>query len=342
MHVSHGRLASLVSLPIALSALAGCQGASLSAIPSGAPSVLNPQGPFATSISNLGWFIIILGTLVFIAYGGLVLYGSLRRRQAPALAEPGKATPSLFIPIGGIAIPAVILLITYFFTLNTMNAIPYTVPGAYVVEVTGHQWWWEVHYPDAGVTTANEIHIPAGRPVEIRETSADVIHSFWVPELNGKMDLFPNRTTSLMIQASKPGTYRGECAEFCGTQHAKMDFLVIADSPDQFTQWLDNQKTVPPSPSSAQLRKGQQAFLGSACVYCHSIRGTNASGDLGPDLTHLASRTTIGAGILPNTRGNLAGWIVDAQGIKPGNRMPPIQLDADQLQALLDYLESLK
>jgi cytochrome c oxidase subunit 2 len=239
-------------------------------------------------------------------------------------------------------IPAILLVATFVLTLNTANARASNVSGAYVVEVIGHQWWWEVYYPDARLTTANEIHIPVGRPVQIRETSTDVIHSLWIPQLGGQMEGIPGRQTSMIIQASQPGTYRGECAEFCGVQHAHMDLVVVADSPDQFIKWLDGQKVTPPSPTDPHLRQGQQAFLGSACVYCHTIRGTNATGTLGPDLTHLASRQTIGAGTLPNTPGNLAGWIADAQGIKAGNLMPPMQLDGDQLQAVLDYLDSLK
>lgn len=210
------------------------------------------------------------------------------------------------------------------------------------VELAAHPWWWEVHYPDAQVTTANEIHIPVGRPVDILEKSTEVIYGLWIPQLNGQMVLFPDHQTSMVLQASQPGTYRGECAVLCGIQHARMDFVVVAEPPDRFTQWLEGQKAVPPSPTDPNLRKGQQAFLGSACVYCHTVRGTNASGTLGPDLTHLAGRQSIGAGSLPNVRGNLAGWIVNSQGIKPGNRMPPMQMNGDQLQAILDYLESLQ
>ena len=228
---------------------------------------------------------------------------------------------------------------SFFVERRTFAAPP---EKALEIQVTGHQWWWQVRYPDAQVTTANEIHIPIGQPVEIRATSTDVLHSLWIPQLSGKLDLMPDRQASMVIQASQPGIFRGECAEFCGVQHAHMNLIVVADSAEQFTQWLGGQQTVPPAPTDPNLRKGQQAFLGSACVYCHAIRGTNASGTLGPDLTHLASRQTIGAGMLPNSRGNLAGWIVDAQGIKPGNRMPPMQLEGDQPQAILDYLESLK
>ncbi len=322
--------------------LIGCAGASLTAVPAAAPSILDPQGPFAASAAGLARVVLIAGAIVFVVSAGLIVVASWLRRSAPPRPTPGDSSPSRAVPIAGLAIPAIVLLAAFGYTLSTASALPSSLSGAYVVEVTGHQWWWEVRYPDAQVTTANEIHIPVGRPVELRETSIDVIHSLWIPQLGAKMDLLPGRQTSTMIQASQPGTYRGQCAEFCGIQHAHMDLVVVADPPAQFAQWLAAQQVIPPAPTDPHLRAGQQAFLGSACVYCHTIRGTDASGKLGPDLTHLASRATIGAGMLANSRGNLAGWIANAQGIKPGNLMPPIQLDGNQLQAILDYLGSLK
>ena len=191
--------------------------------------------------------------------------------------------------------------------------------------------------------TANEIHIPAGQTVTLHVTTADVIHSFWVPELHGKIDLIPGQTNTVTIEADKVGTYRGQCAEFCGAQHAHMAFFVIAQSAEDFNAWLKDQSQPSVNPKVGSLeQQGQQAFLGSSCVYCHTIQGTNASGHVGPDLTHLASRKTIGSGILPNNPGNLAGWIINSQTIKPGNHMPPINLNGDQIQALLAYLTTLK
>jgi cytochrome c oxidase subunit 2 len=215
-------------------------------------------------------------------------------------------------------------------------------PPALTIEVIGHMWWWEVRYPDHEVTTANEIYIPAGQPVNIRLTTNDVIHSFWVPELNGKIDMIPGKTNTLWLQAAEPGIYRGLCTEFCGLQHAKMQYLVIAVPPNAFAQWVEAQRQPAPAPTDETTRLGQQIFLGSACVYCHAIRGTNASGQLGPDLTHIASRRTLGAGILPNNRGTLGGWTINSQHIKPGNRMPPMNLSGAELQALLDYLATLR
>ncbi|HXW00915.1 MAG TPA: cytochrome c oxidase subunit II, partial [Anaerolineae bacterium] len=211
-----------------------------------------------------------------------------------------------------------------------------------IVEIEGNQWWWEVNYPLQEFTTANEIHIPVGPPVELKVTSIDVIHSFWVPELHGKIDLIPGQTNSFWLQADEPGVYYGECAEFCGIQHAKMALVVVAQPEAEFTAWLEQQQQPAAQITEATLLEGQQIFLGSACISCHTVKGTNATGDLGPDLTHLASRLTLAAGTLENNQNNLAGWIIDPQNIKPGNLMPSTDLSENELQALLAYLESLE
>jgi cytochrome c oxidase subunit II len=213
------------------------------------------------------------------------------------------------------------------------------------IEVTAQQWWWKVRYqanePALEFETANELHVPVGRPVVIKLESKDVIHSFWAPNLHGKKDLIPGRITTIRFRADKPGVYRGQCAEFCGYQHAKMAFVVVAEERDAYERWVAEQRRTAREPSDALLKRGQQVFLTSACVMCHAIKGTIADGRTGPDLTHLASRRTLAAGTLPNTRGNLAGWILDPQGIKPGANMPPTAIAPDDLQALLHYLESL-
>jgi cytochrome c oxidase subunit II len=214
------------------------------------------------------------------------------------------------------------------------------------VRVVGHQWWWELQYRDSVAhnwfTTANELHIPVGRPVVLELLSTDVIHSFWPPTVSQKRDLIPGKDNSLWLQADTPGVYRGQCAEYCGQQHAKMGFLVIAQRPDSFAGWLARQRDTALTPTTELARRGQEVFLASSCVMCHAIAGTPAGSRVGPDLTHLASRRTIAAGTLPNTRGNLAGWIIDPQKIKPGTRMPPTQLKPADLQTLLAYLETLK
>ena len=309
----------------------------------GAPSSLNPQGPPATEIANLTWFLLgVAGVITLIVVA--LLFAGLRR------AGPEFATPTLEVPRGdnhilsvvaALSVVVLVALALSFTFAERAIATPPT-PANLVIEVSGHQWWWEVHYPQSQVTTANEIHLPAGQPVLFKVSSDDVMHSIWIPELQGKVIAMPGQTYNLWLQASQPGTYLGMCAEFCGLEHAKMDFLVIAESSEQFTAWLSAQQKPAIAPNDPLRIEGEQTLLGSACVYCHTIKGTNATGKIGPDLTHVASRQMLGAGAIENNRGNLAGWIIDAQGIKPGNQMPPMHMEVDQLQALLAYLEGLK
>ena len=214
------------------------------------------------------------------------------------------------------------------------------------IEVTAQRWWWDVRYrdptPSESFSTANEIHIPVGRPVELILRSLDVIHSFWVPNLNGKKDLIPGQINSLYLQADRPGVFRGQCAEFCGLQHANMALHVVAEAPDAFARWQAQQRRPAPEPQTEEQRRGRDLFMASSCVLCHAIAGTGAGGVTGPNLTHVASRLSLAAGTLPNTPGHLAGWIVDPQMLKPGNNMPPNLLSAGELQALLSYLETLR
>jgi cytochrome c oxidase subunit 2 len=238
----------------------------------------------------------------------------------------------------------VTVLLLSFGTGRRLTATP--PAEALQVRVTGRQWWWEVEYRDSvanrWATTANEIHVPVGRPVVFQLRGGDVIHSFWVPNLGVKRDMIPGQETSIWFQADTPGVYRGQCAEFCGYQHAKMAFLVVAQPSDEFIAWLDRQRDTARTPADSLARRGREVFLSSSCVMCHAIGGTPAGSRIGPNLTHLAGRGTIGAGTLPNTRGHLAGWIVDPQQIKPGVRMPPNALEPRDLQALLAYLETLR
>jgi cytochrome c oxidase subunit II len=214
------------------------------------------------------------------------------------------------------------------------------------IKITGHQFWWQVDYEDADAsrrfTTANEIHIPVGQPVLLKLESSDVIHSFWVPSLTGKQDLIPGRQNTLQIQADREGVYRGQCAEFCGWQHAHMSMLFVAHGKEEFERWRAQQIKAAEPPSDPERQKGQSIFLSSPCVMCHSVRGTPAGGKVAPDLTHLGSRKTIAAGTLPMSRGNLAAWIVDPQGIKPGVDMPLIKLKPEEIDPLVTYLEGLK
>ena len=306
------------------------------------PSIMDPQGYGAYRISILWWIITAIATAVFIVVVSLLVAALLRRRGEDA-GEANVVRDRLFIVGGGIVVPLAILAAVYFLTLTTMAALANTpVSEEIVIKVVGYQWWWEVEYPLQNFKTANEIHIPAGIPIRIEVEAADVIHSFWVPELHGKIDMIPGQTNVINLQADRPGVYYGQCAEFCGIQHAKMAFIVVADTPEQFSEWLSRQRQPASVPTGEQVQQGQQVFRQANCVRCHTIRGTEATGMLGPDLTHLAGRRTLAAGMLANTRGNLGGWIIDPQGIKPGNLMPPSNISGEDLQALIAYLESLK
>ncbi|MFL5737040.1 MAG: cytochrome c oxidase subunit II [Actinomycetota bacterium] len=308
----------------------------------GSPSTLDPHADQASTIARLWWTMLVLGGIVFLAVVVYLAVALLRRgrRETTPLLDDGRGTG---VVIGaGIVVPAIILVALFFLTLGTISAL--SADDAHetlAIQVIGHQWWWQVKYPSEGFATANEIHIPVGQPVELRLTTDDVIHSFWVPQLQRKMDLIPGQVNLLTVEADTAGIYRGQCAEYCGLQHANMAFQVIAQPAASFQAWMADQERVPPQPEDDLAQQGQQVFLGSACVYCHTIRGTNASGTIGPDLTHVASRNTLAAGTIPNTPGGLAGWIVDPQTIKPGNKMPPTQLSQPQLHELLVYLETL-
>jgi cytochrome c oxidase subunit 2 len=303
--------------------------------------VLRPAGPGAQAASTIWWVMLALAAGVCLLVFALLLLAVLRPISARRGGAPLGDGP--FVILGGVVLPLLVLVPLLFWSLALTAGLVRPAEDAMTIEVIGHQWWWEVRYPDRGVTDANEIHIPAGRPVRLLLTSEDVIHSFWAPGLQGKMDLIPGRVNRLWIEADEPGIHAAKCAEFCGAQHANMRLLVVSEPEDRFREWLAARQEAPPSvPSDPLVREGQQVFLGSACVYCHTIEGTNASGRVGPDLTHVAGRMTLGAGTLANNRGNLGGWIVNSQAHKPGNRMPPMYLKSEDLQALLAYLESLE
>jgi len=313
----------------------------------GAHSALEPAGPQAGRIHALWQFMWVVSALVFLAVVGALLYAALHRRAAgqSAVNPDGVRSATRWVSIAtGVSIAILIA----FLGVNFVTARPLTsAPGdALQISVTGYQWWWSVQYPSATpsdqVTTANEIHVPVGRPVVMTLSSRDVIHSFWPANLVGKRDLIPGNKSSIWFQADTPGVYRGQCAEFCGHQHAKMGFLVVADPPAQFEAWLREQRDSAPPPPPGSATRGQEVFLAASCVMCHTIRGTPAGSRVGPDLTHLASRRTLAAATLENTRANLAAWISDPQRIKPGTLMPPADLTPADLAALLDYLETLR
>jgi cytochrome c oxidase subunit II len=309
----------------------------------GGQSTLTPRSSAAGEISTVWWIMLVGSALVFAIVVALLAVGLLRRRGTPPERRSPRSPGTTFVAISGIALPAVVLVALF---LLMLHALPKTSPARAAtrmeIDVVGRQWFWDVVYPESGVRTANEIHIPVGVPVDIRVTSRDVIHSLWVPELNRKIDVIPGRTNDVVFEADTAGVFRGQCAEFCGLQHAHMALYVVAEPESRFRQWLASESAPAAPPATVELERGQQIFLGSACEYCHRIAGTNASGKIGPDLTHLASRIALAAGTIPNSRGYLAGWILDPQHIKPGNKMPATQLQGPDVQLLLDYLESLR
>jgi len=281
---------------------------------------------------------------VYLIVGGLILYAIVRGRRRPDTQS--RLKENHFIVVGGIIIPVLILAVVGATTVTTTAALRKPSSKPVRIEVVGKLWWWQVTYVDDGFTTANEIHIPAGEPIEIGLDSDNVIHSFWVPQLAGKVDLIPDQHNVLRFTASATGTFpsafRGECAEFCGIGHAQMAFIVDVLTPGDYERWVARERLTPSPPTSDLAEQGEMVFDRQACAGCHTIRGTQAQGNLGPDLTDFGSRSTIGAAAVPNDPGHLAGWISNASAIKPGVLMPPVSLTSSELQALVAYLEGLK
>jgi cytochrome c oxidase subunit 2 len=309
-------------------------------------SVLDPAGPQARTIAEVTWWFFGLLTVVYVLVMGALLWAVLRRRRdSDDAPETSRRLTTVVASAVGVTIATLVVLSVVSVVAGRGLTSP-SGPGAITIDVIGHQWWWEFQYHDVSanerVNSPNELHIPVGVPVALKAMSRDVIHSFWVPNLHGKRDLIPGMVTHTWIQADRPGVYRGQCAEFCGHQHANMAFLVVAEPAEKFQQWLIQQRKGAPQPKTDAQKRGHDIFMSGPCVMCHTIRGTPAGSRVGPDLTHVAGRLTLAAGTLPRTRGHLAGWIMDSQSIKPGNRMPPNALTGDDLQALLAYLETLR
>ena len=321
----------------------------------GIQNSINPAGPQAENLSRLWWLMFIVCTIVFVLVM-IALLLALRKRNPEPLAE---ATPVLEPPqdqerrkrnvvLSAVTITVIILwvfLIASYSAGRSMTAELANKNGL-SIEVTGHQWWWEVRYQDVDAsnifTTANEIYIPVGVPVTFSLRATDVIHSFWVPNLAGKKDLIPGKINTIWLQADKPGVYRGQCAEYCGLQHAKMALWIVAEPQEQFNAWRQNETQTSVPPASDSQKRGQQVFLSSTCVMCHAINGTTAGSNIGPNLTHIASRNMIAAATMTNTREHLEQWIKDSQQVKPGNKMPQHNFAEQDLQSLLDYLQNLK
>jgi cytochrome c oxidase subunit 2 len=288
-------------------------------------------------------------TAVFIAVVAALLLAVIRggrRSSDEQSTSPAERTLARYVgvAIGVTVVTLIALLVASVWSGHSVASLQ--ASSAVSIEITGHQWWWEVQYEDAvacrRVVSANEIQIPTNRRVVLKVTSRDVIHSFWVPNLQGKRDLIPGYTTALWLQASRSGVFRGQCAEFCGMQHAHMAFDVVAESADEFARWLEGMRQPGRDAPDATVRKGRDVFMQARCAGCHTIRGSDAAGQIAPDLTHIASRSTLGAGSLPNTPDDLANWIRDPQRVKPGNQMPPNVLADDDLHALVAYLETLR
>lgn len=347
-------------------------------------SALETGGPAAAQIGDLWNLMLWLGTAVTVVVLAALAWAIFRRRPGELAPEadrpadprgerlndesggrgaeergrPWSERVGVRVMVGGGAIfPAIVLGALLVFVMRVLAATslpshvvaqPASPPreGELTIQVTGHQFWWEVRYLDADpqrhFETANEIRIPVGRRVVVRLAAGDVIHSFWVPGLQGKMDLIPGRTNALYLEADRPGTWRGQCAEYCGVQHAKMALVVVAMPPADYERWAAHQRLPAAPQRDSAGRADEAAFLASGCVLCHAVRGTPAQADLGPDLTHFASRLTLAAGTLPNTPGHRYGWVANPQALKPGNRMPAVPLTAAELHAIVRYLGRLQ
>jgi cytochrome c oxidase subunit 2 len=314
--------------------LAGCGGH--------APSMLNGHGPEARRVSGVWWLMFGLAAAVYVVVAAFIVVAIVRGRRSDG--EKKKAPKDdTFVWLGGIVAPVIILAVLAVVTVNTTEALRNPQQGELRISVVGKRWWWDVTYLDAGVRSANEIHIPVGRPVDLELTSDNVIHSFWVPQLAGKVDTIPGQRNHLRVTASQPGTYRGACAEFCGIEHAHMGFQVVADQPVDFDRWLTRRRGgAGLTATSDEAARGELVFNREACAGCHAVRGTQATAQVGPDLSDFGSRQWIASETIANTPPNLARWITDPGSVKPGNLMPPTALSAADIAAVTAYLEGLK
>ena len=305
--------------------------------------VFNPQSPQARAIFHLAIVVIVVMVVIFAVVVGIVMYALLRfPRWREGEGDPEQGEGNKTIEIVWTAIPLAIVIMLFVLSARTMGISDPPPPPKPDIVVIGHQWWWEARYTNSGAVVANEIHIPVGKPVALRLDAVDVLHEFWVPELGRKLTTVPGHPNHLWIQADKPATYLGFCTEFCGTQHAWMHFLLVAESEEEFQRWQQAQLLPAPLPSSESAQKGLALFQQMSCVNCHTIKGTIASATFGPDLTHFASRKQLGAGIVNNTPENLRRWLHNPQQVKVGAKMPNFKFTDEQVTQLADYIETLK
>ena len=306
-------------------------------------SVLTPHSGPEHDITTLWWVMFGVACVGLTLIAVLLLLGWVRRNRA-SLPFGGSERAATRLVVGlGIATPIVLLSALFVWSdvfIIRSTAAPSPRSTAMTIQVIGHQWFWEIRYDGGRIATANELHIPVRTRVNVVGTTADVIHSLWVPELNRKIDLIPGRTNRVLLDANQPGTYLGQCSEFCGVQHAHMEMRVVAQPRAQFESWLRREGT--PLASSATSGSALQLFLSNGCANCHTIQGTPAQADVGPDLTHVGSRTTLAAGTIPNDRAHLAAWLRDPQKVKPGTKMPKLPLSQSDISGLVKYLEGLK
>lgn len=308
----------------------------------GALRVLEPQSPQAGAIFHLAIVAGIILAAIFVIVAGMIVYALMRCRWREGEADPKQVAGNRTVEIVWTVIPFLIVVTLFLLSWKTMSASDPPPAQEPDIVVTGHQWWWEARYPKSGVVTANEIHIPAGTPLSVRLETADVLHEFWVPELARKITTVPGHPNHIWIQSDHPGTYLGVCSEFCGTEHAWMHFLIVAEPPDQFQAWEKAQLRPAPVPADGSAARGLALFQQMTCMECHAIRGTAATADVGPDLTHFASRRHLGAGIARNTPANLRRWLANPQEVKPGVKMPNFNFTESQVTQLTDYIETLR
>ena len=312
-------------------------------------NIFAPESTSGTAIVNLSALVLIVTGAIFVVVAALLVYAIVKFRATAANAdrEPAQVYGSTQIELAWTIVPVLIVLVLFAATARVIHAIQDAPqpPGALTVTVIGHQFWWEYQYPQLGVVTANELHIPVSDPARPRPTvltllSADTDHSFWIPQLGGKTDLIPNRVNHMWMDPSRPGIFLGQCAQYCGTQHAKMLQRVSVDSPKDFDEWIRVQRE--PAIQDAAAMRGRRIFETTACINCHTVRGTAANGRFGPDLTHLMSRATLASGAAENTSENLRVWLSEPDAIKPGSLMPAMKLPDDDLESLVQYMRSLR